>query len=122
MTDFRSLLTALCRGDVEFIMIGGAAATVHGSARLTADLEVVYRRTAENVRRLVETLRPLQPYLRGAPAGLPFAFDEPTVKSKRASTSPSLRPLAISTSSERSPEAEPTRISFLTRWRCVPSG
>lgn len=80
MTDLRSLLTALRQGDVEFILIGGAAATVHGSSRITLDLDVVYRRTPENIRRVVETLAPLRPYLRGAPPGLPFKFDEPTVK------------------------------------------
>jgi len=35
MTDFRALLEILARAQVEFIVIGEAAATAHGSARLT---------------------------------------------------------------------------------------
>jgi predicted nucleotidyltransferase len=51
MTDFPSLLRALGAAGVEFIVVGGAAATAHGSARLTLDLDVVYRRTPENMAR-----------------------------------------------------------------------
>lgn len=46
MTDFRGLLRALAHGRVEFIIVGGAAATAHGSARLTQDLDIVYRRSS----------------------------------------------------------------------------
>lgn len=80
MTDFAALLRVLVEGDVEFVLVGGVAAAVHGSVRLTQDVDVVYRRSPENVRRLVRTLAPLHPYLRGAPDGLPFAFDEETVQ------------------------------------------
>lgn len=38
MTDFDALLTALASNDVDFIVVGGAAAIAHGSARLTQDL------------------------------------------------------------------------------------
>lgn len=80
MTDFERLLTALVSGGVEFIIIGGMAATAHGSAHVTVDLDIVYRRTPENMSRLAEALSPLQPYLRGAPPGLPFRFDADTIK------------------------------------------
>jgi hypothetical protein len=80
MTDFRSLLTLLAGARVEFIIVGGAAATAHGSARLTQDLDVVYRRTPENISRLVRALAPHAPYLRGAPPGLPFSLDEKTLR------------------------------------------
>jgi hypothetical protein len=79
MTDFRTLISLLVNGSVEFILVGGAAATAHGSARLTEDLDIVYRRTPENVSRLVSALAPHGPYLRGAPAGLPFLWDERTI-------------------------------------------
>jgi hypothetical protein len=80
VTDFGRLLVALSDGGVEFIVIGGFAATAHGSAHVTVDLDVVYRRTLDNVSRLAETLVPLKPYLRGAPAGLPFTFDPETIR------------------------------------------
>jgi hypothetical protein len=38
-------------------------------------------RADANIARLVEALKPYQPYLRGAPPGLPFRFDTETVRS-----------------------------------------
>ena len=48
--------------------------------RLTSDLDVVYERSPENLRRLADAFSPLEPYLRGAPPGLPFRFDQDTLK------------------------------------------
>ncbi|MEN3331382.1 MAG: hypothetical protein V7641_747 [Blastocatellia bacterium] len=78
-TNFRELLQTLVTGNVEFIIVGGVAATAHGSARLTEDLDIVYRRRPENVARLVAALLPYDPYLRGAPPGLPFKWDQRTI-------------------------------------------
>ena len=69
MTDSPALLRALQQESVRFIVIGGAASTAHGSARLTLDLDVVYDRRPENVERLVTAIRPFGPTLRGAPEG-----------------------------------------------------
>jgi len=80
VTDFHALIRLLSESKVEFIVVGGAAATAHGSARLTVDLDVVYRRSSENIGRLVSALSPLQPYLRGAPPGLPFDWSEETIR------------------------------------------
>jgi hypothetical protein len=77
---FETLLGRLSANDVEFVIIGGLAATLHGSARVTYDLDVVYSRTPQNLSRLVAALAPFQPYLRGAPPGLPFRFDVDTLK------------------------------------------
>ncbi len=66
--------------DVDCILIGGWAASLHGSMRSTVDVDFVYSRRQENIRRLVACVKPLQPALRGAPAGLPFKFDEPTIQ------------------------------------------
>lgn len=80
MTDYGALLHLLTERDVEFIIVGGAAATAHGSARLTLDLDIVYKRSSINIARLVDALRPLQPYLRGAPLGLPFDWSAQTIE------------------------------------------
>lgn len=80
MTDFAKLLTALVEGNVRFVIVGGVAATLHGSARLTQDLDIVYERSAENVTSLARALSALQPYLRGAPPGLPFVLDSATIR------------------------------------------
>lgn len=79
MTDYRELISLLVAGRVEFIIVGGAAATVHGASRLTDDLDLVYGRGRENVDRIIESLAPLAPYLRGAPEGLPFKWEAQTI-------------------------------------------
>ncbi len=80
-TDVEAILIHLDAGQVEFVVIGGVAALAHGSARVTFDVDVCYRRTRENVDRLCKTLDPLKPNLRGAPEGLLFKFDVNTVLS-----------------------------------------
>ena len=79
MTDFKRLLSVLSGGKVDYILVGGMAATVHGASRLTQDLDVVYSRERANVERLIAAMAPYQPYLRGAPPGLPFLWDAETV-------------------------------------------
>lgn len=81
MTDFVRLLRVLHVGRVDCIVVGGLAATIHGSARLTQDVDVCYSRAPDNLERLVGALRPLKPYLRGAPAGLPFEWSVATLRS-----------------------------------------
>ncbi len=80
MTDFAALISTLTEAGLRFIIVGGTAATAHGSSRLTQDIDVVYDRSTENIRRLAAALRPLDPYLRGAPPGLPFVFEEETIR------------------------------------------
>jgi hypothetical protein len=77
--DFRAAITILQKGEVEFIVIGGLAATLHGSARVTLDVDVLYRRSDENIARLARSLASIDPYLRGAPEGLPFRWDALTI-------------------------------------------
>jgi hypothetical protein len=80
VTNFEGLLLALTNEQVDFIVVGGAAAIAHGASRLTQDLDIVYGRTGENLKRLVKALGPVRPYLRGAPPGLPFIFDEQALR------------------------------------------
>lgn len=79
-TDFAQLLRTLTSANIDFIVIGGLAAIVHGVGRTTYDVDVVYARTPENMARIVQALSPLEPYLRGAPPGLPFKLDERTLR------------------------------------------
>ena len=80
MTDFDILLAALDDGDIECIIVGGLAATIHGSSRLTQDIDIVYERSDENIERLVRALAPHDPYLRGTPPGLPFEWSAETLR------------------------------------------
>ncbi len=79
MTDFGRLIGTLTDAGVDFLVVGGLAANVHGSGRLTSDVDVVYARDSDNLHRLAAALAPLHPYLRGAPPGLPFTLDQRTL-------------------------------------------
>jgi hypothetical protein len=80
MTNFRAILDLLVEHKVDFIVVGGIAAMFHGASRTTFDLDVVYARNRANIQRIVEALAPHQPYLRGAPPGLPFRWDAQMVR------------------------------------------
>ncbi len=78
--EFAKALEVLRQGEVKFILIGGLAAILHGAARATYDVDIVYARDAENIERLCAVLAPYRPYPRGAPPGLPFTLDPRTVR------------------------------------------
>lgn len=80
MTQFAQLLKLLVSHDVQFLIVGGIAAAVHGSARSTTDLDVVYSRERSNLEKLVTAIAPIKPYLRGAPVGLPWRWDLATLR------------------------------------------
>jgi predicted nucleotidyltransferase len=77
---FREIYQLLAGAGIEFILVGGGAANLLGSARFTLDVDVVYRRDAANMQKIVDALQPLRPYLRGAPPGLPFELDLRTMR------------------------------------------
>ena len=77
---FEVVIGALAEGGVEFVVIGGVAMLLQGSAHLTQDIDFCYLRSRENIRRLAAVLSPYHPSLRGAPKGLPFVFDEETIR------------------------------------------
>jgi hypothetical protein len=80
VTDFEALIGRLAQSGVRYVLVGGFAGTVLGSPRITVDLDIVYARDPGNLQRLAEALEPLAPYLRGAPKGLPFRLDVPTLQ------------------------------------------
>jgi hypothetical protein len=70
----------LVRARAEFIVIGGVAATIHGSARATYVVDLLYSRNEENIQRLANSLAPHKAHLREAPPGLPFDWDAKTIR------------------------------------------
>jgi hypothetical protein len=74
------LLHELAVAKVEFVLIGGLAMRAHGSAHTTDDMDICYSRTDANIKAVSYAMAPLHPYMRGAPPGLPFKFDEATIK------------------------------------------
>lgn len=71
----RRLVELLDRHGVKFVLIGGRAASLHGSPLATLDTDFCYERSESNLERLAEALRELKPTLRGAPPDLPFVID-----------------------------------------------
>jgi hypothetical protein len=54
--DLSTLLEGLLAADVEFVLVGGLAAVVQGAPITTLDVDIVHRRTEENVDRLMSFL------------------------------------------------------------------
>lgn len=79
MTNYKQVIRLLVENEVAFIIVGGVAANIHGSGRLTYDLDLVYNRSKENLIRIADVLKPYKPYLRGAPLGLPFDWSWQTL-------------------------------------------
>lgn len=60
---------------MDFVVIGGVAAVLHGSARATFDLDVCFASNAENLEALGSTLVGLRAQLRGVSEAVPFVPD-----------------------------------------------
>ena len=54
--DLEDLIQALCEAEIEFIIVGGAAAVLHGAPVTTQDVDIVHRIDEENVGRLMGVL------------------------------------------------------------------
>lgn len=67
---FAEILRLLATNDVEFVVVGMTAGVLHGAPVTTIDLDLVHRRTPENVSRLLRVLRDLDAVYRHDPRGL----------------------------------------------------
>ncbi len=65
--DLKKLLNTLLENDVDFVLIGGFAAVVHGSTLVTQDLDICCSLSIENVERLRDVLKPYNPVHRMNP-------------------------------------------------------
>lgn len=61
MTELNQLLQRLADAKIDFVIVGGFAAMLHGSSLLTRDLDVCAILTAENLDKLREVFRELHP-------------------------------------------------------------
>jgi len=77
---YQSLLHGLVRHEIAFVVVGGVAAVLHGSARVTNDLDICYDPAEQNVERLAALLASWNPYPRGWEPGLPFTMDTKTFR------------------------------------------
>jgi predicted nucleotidyltransferase len=75
----RAIEVLLAHG-VKFIVVGGIAATLHGSPMMTVDLDISYERTHDNLKLLAAALVQMNARLRGVDQEVPFLLDAETLK------------------------------------------
>jgi predicted nucleotidyltransferase len=81
-TDFRPtfILGLLTAHGVDFVVIGGVAAILHGSARNTQDLDICFARDEANLTVLGRALIELEARLRRVADDVPFVPDAGTLR------------------------------------------
>jgi hypothetical protein len=77
--DARELLRRLTAAGVDFVVIGGVAAVLHGSARLTRDLDIAFAPDQGNLEALGRVLVESEARLRGVDQDIPFVPDARTL-------------------------------------------
>ena|SRR5438477_2695691 len=77
--NFVTAVQMLVDAGIDFVIIGGWSAILHGSSYMTNDLDLCFSRKPENLKRLARTLAPFQPRPRDLPPDLPFVWDEVTL-------------------------------------------
>ena len=65
---------------VECVIVGGVAASAHGSSIPTVDLDVCYARNSTNLEKLAGALQSVNANLRGVPDNVPFLLDAETLR------------------------------------------
>lgn len=73
------MLRGLSDACIRYVVIGGVAGTVHGSSRVTNDLDICYDDSPDNRDNLARLLVAWNARLRGVEADLPFIIDARTL-------------------------------------------
>jgi hypothetical protein len=79
--DVERILRELTAGGVDYVIIGGVAALLHGSATFTQDLDIFYATDDANLEALGRVLVKLKATLRGVEEDVPFVPDARTLRS-----------------------------------------
>src|SRR3954464_5147178 len=74
MVQFRELLRLLKQAQLEFVVVGGLAAVLHGAAEPTRDLDVCIRLSPESWAKVHALLAPLHPRYALTPDRKPIAL------------------------------------------------
>ena len=61
---YREILETLNRFEVDYVVVGGVCAVIHGAPINTFDVDVLYRNNAENLDRILAALESLNAYHR----------------------------------------------------------
>lgn len=75
----RSIIKLLTARGVDFVVIGGYAAVLHGSPRVTNDLDICYAKDAANLAALGRCLTDMDAQPAGVGDKVPFVADERTL-------------------------------------------
>ncbi|MBV9166965.1 MAG: hypothetical protein JO321_14330 [Solirubrobacterales bacterium] len=78
--DAQEILRRLTARGVDFIVVGGIAAVLHGSAQMTFDLDICYATDRSNIEALAEVLLELRARLKDVQDEVPFAADAQTLR------------------------------------------
>lgn len=72
MIDIEKAIVAMASNDVDFVVIGGVALSIHEIAYITFDIDFAYSRSKENLIKIAQALAPYEPRLRGFPKEWPL--------------------------------------------------
>src|SRR4051794_40167311 len=74
------MLRGLVEARIDFVVVGGVAAALAGSPRVTNDLDLCYNSADANIARLATLLARWHAYPRGIDPDLPFIMDVRTFR------------------------------------------
>jgi predicted nucleotidyltransferase len=80
------ILRGLDAAGVRFVVIGGMAGQLHGSSRLTNDVDICYDTAPDNLAVLATVLQRWRAYPRDIEPGLPFTLDARALHSSESLT------------------------------------
>ena len=78
--DYGQVIRSLRKHDVDFVILGATAAIAQGAPIGTIDLDLGYRRTRDNIKRMVAALKPFHPRLRGVDKSIHFRFSVEAIR------------------------------------------
>ncbi len=80
VNDFQQIIAVLAAAGLRFVIVGGVAMRLQGSAHITDDIDFAVARDPDNLEAIVKALTPYHPSLRGAPPGLPLFWEVRTLR------------------------------------------
>ncbi|MCP4447454.1 MAG: hypothetical protein GY811_19250 [Myxococcales bacterium] len=95
VTDLEALLESLAGAGLEFVVVGGVAAVLHGAPVTTLDLDIVPRQSVENIERLWGLLDRLDAQMRLSTGPVKRPTREMLVGKGQINLSTNLGPLDI---------------------------
>lgn len=64
MLNTKTILQRLLENDIDFVLVGGLAATLYGASTVTYDIDVCFDFSNQNIQKILEVLQDLHPRVR----------------------------------------------------------